>query len=297
MLDIREVADKTYLFEAPVVGVERILSVYLIAEEKGAIIDPGPASASPFILEAINRLGMKDVSYIIPTHIHVDHAGAIGELAGVFPNAKVILHPTSVKHAIDPSRLIQGTKMTFGDDFEKTYGVIAPVPEAQIAVPQDGEKVSLGGRELRIFYAPGHAPHHIAIFDEKTRGIFSGEALGVPRKGAELFPLPGVAPPSFDMDAYMETVDKLQKLNPCLIFYGHDGVGTRPDILIPKVKENVKAVGDIILKGLKEGREPREIGRMINEYVLAKTGFEPIASDRTMTVDAYSMYFKRKGLI
>jgi glyoxylase-like metal-dependent hydrolase (beta-lactamase superfamily II) len=110
------------------------------------------------------------------------------------------------KHAVDPTRLIESTKMAFGDDFEDFYGSILPVPEPQVETPGDGATISIDGRELQVIYAPGHAPHHIAIFDRKTKGLFSGEALGLPQPGAESSPFPVAAPPSFDIEVYLETM-------------------------------------------------------------------------------------------
>ncbi len=297
MVNIQEVADKTYHFETPVKGINRVLSVYIIKEEKQTLIDPGPANAIPFIQEAMKKLDIKDFTFIIPTHIHLDHAGAAGQLLQLFPKAKVFLHPSAVRHAVEPSRLIQGTKQAFGENFESVWGPIIPINESRITVPADGEKFSLGGRDIRIFHTPGHANHHISVFDEKTRGIFSGEALGVPKKGAENFPLPAVVPPSFDIDEYVKTMEMLRALKPKLIFYGHDGVGKDPEKLIAVAEENTKTLGDIVLKALKNGESSQEIGHRLHEYIYSCTGTGAEETDRTLTVQAYVMYFKKKGLV
>lgn len=168
MLNMEEVAERTYHLEVPIPKFDTIFTVYFIDETEGVLIEPGPSVTIPSIQEAMKQLGMKPLAYIIPTHIHLDHAGAIGSLAQLFPHAKVVLHPLGAKHAVNPSRLIESTKMAFGDDFEDVYGPIIPID----------------GRELHIIYAPGHATHHIAIFDQKTRGLFCGEALGLPKPGA-----------------------------------------------------------------------------------------------------------------
>ncbi len=297
MVNISEVADKTYHFETPVSGINRVLSVYIIKEEKQTLIDPGPANAIPFIQEAMSKLAIEGFTNIIPTHIHLDHAGATGKLVEMFPDAKLFLHPSAVRHIVDPTRLIQGTKQAFGENFESVWGPITPMAESKIIVPGDGEKYSLGGRDIRILYAPGHASHHIAIFDEKTKGIFAGEALGVPKKEAENFPLPAVVPPSFDIDEYVATMEKLRALKPKLIFYGHDGVGKEPEKLITAAEENTKALGDIVLKALKNGESSQEIGHRLHEYLYTCTGVGAEETDRTLTVQAYVMYFKKKGLI
>ncbi|MFC1904743.1 MBL fold metallo-hydrolase [Chloroflexota bacterium] len=226
MIDIEEVAEKIYRLGVQVPEIDRVFAVYLINEEKAALIEPGPAAVVPYIQEGMKQLGMEELAYIIPTHIHLDHGGGTGQLAVLFPQATVVLHPHGMKHAIDPSRLIQSTRTAFGDDFEVHWGPILPVPESQVKAPLDGETISLDSRELQCIYAPGHASHHMAVLDRKTGGLFSGEALGIPRSGAEDFPVP-YATPGFDMEAYLETIERLKQLKPSMLFYSHGGVGER----------------------------------------------------------------------
>jgi glyoxylase-like metal-dependent hydrolase (beta-lactamase superfamily II) len=296
MISINEVAEKTYSIEVILPGIDSIFTVYFIREGKGALIEPGPTTTIPFIQEAMKQLGMKDLAYVIPTHIHLDHAGAIGTLSRLFPCSKVLLHPRGVKHAIDPSRLIESTKMAFGDDFEDRYGPILAVPEPRVETPPDGAIISIDERELQIIYAPGHAPHHIAIFDLKTKGLFSGEALGHPNPGAESFPLPTAAPPSFDMEIYLETMEKLKQLCPRILFYSHDGVGKNPDELISKASENTKAVGAIILEALKAGENIQAIESRLNAFFYRHVSENRGDTIWQMTLSGFIHYFQKKGL-
>jgi len=192
--------------------------------------------------------------------------------------------------------LIESTKMAFGDDFEDRYGPLIPVPESQMVIPQDEEVISINGRELQFFHAPGHAPHHIAILDRKTEGLFSGESLGVPRRGLESIPLPTAAPPSFDMEEYLRTIEKLRQLRPKLLFYSHDGTGKNPEELIPMVAENTKSVGDIILKALKEGEGVEAINARLTEQICNRFNKDEADIIWTMTVHGYIYYFQKNGL-
>jgi glyoxylase-like metal-dependent hydrolase (beta-lactamase superfamily II) len=271
-------------------------AVYLIKEAEGVLIEPGPATAVPQIREGMSYLGMDDLGYIIPTHVHVDHAGGTGALAQLFPQAKVLVHPAGLKHAVDPSRLIESTKMVFGPDFEDLLGTIVPVPESQIEVPEDGEVILINGRELQIIYAPGHAPHHMAIFDRSVEGIFCGEALGLPGQGDKLLPLPVVAPPSFDQELYLETMEMLRELGARMLFYSHGGVGREPDTLISMAAESTRVFSDIILKALKEGEATEAISRRIGEYVTSSFGLKLDDMDLAMMVGGYALYFNKKGL-
>lgn len=296
MINLREVAEKTYRIQVQVPKVFSTFTVYFIQEAKGALIDPGPTCTIPSIQEAMRQLAIKELSYIIPTHVHVDHGGATGSLAQLFPSAKVILHPLGKEHLVNPSRLIQSTRITYGDDFESHLGPILGVSESQIVTPEDGETIPIGDRELKIIYAPGHAPHHIAIFDLKTRGLFCGEALGIRTKSAESSPLPNASPPSFDMDAYLETIRRLEKLNPQFLFYAHDGVGRNTKELIYRVAENTKTFGDMILKALKAGEPPENIHQVVQAYVSTDLGISMKEVDMRVAVEGFIRYFKKTGL-
>lgn len=154
-MKIEEVAEAIYRLEAQLPGARYIVSVYLIDDNGGVLIEPGPASMVPAIREGMKRLGIQRLSYIIPTHIHLDHGGGAGKLAELFQHSTVVFHPRAVKHALNPSRLIEATRMVYGDDFESTYGPILPVPESQVKVPADGEIICTNERELQIIHAPG----------------------------------------------------------------------------------------------------------------------------------------------
>lgn len=296
MVKMDEVAEKTYLLEVPLPGIYWLTTMYFINEGRGVLVEPGPAAAIPSIKEAMNELGMKELAYIIPTHIHLDHAGGIGGLAELFPQAKVVLHPFSVNHAVDPSRLVQSTRMSFDEDFETRYGAILPVPESQVKIAEDGETISVDGRELQIIYAPGHATHHIAVFDRQTGGLFCGEALGLPMPWAESSPLPCAAPPAFDPEVYLQTIEKLRKLSPRFLCYSHDGVGKEPEELISRAAENTRIWSDIVLNALKEGDDIEAIVERVRKYIYDHFGVTGEEIDR-MTLEGYIFYFKKNGLV
>lgn len=296
-MHLEEVAEKTYRLETPIPGIGLIFTVYLIDTTEGVLIEPGPATAIPAIREGMKKIGMDHLSYIIPTHIHMDHAGGTGTLSDLFPQAKVLLHPLSVRHITDPSRLIQGTRETYGDDFESRYGPITAVPESRITVPRDGEVIDIGSREIQVIYAPGHAPHHIAVFDRATKGLFCGEALGMDSQD----PLPAAAAPSFDLDDYLQTMEMLKSLQPEMLFYSHGGVGHEPASIITRVMDNTRMMGSMILKSLKKGETSRTIIRQVmhhaSPFIPAHWEEEMLLVWQTGAVNGYSTYFKKKGMV
>ena len=297
MLNIKEVANKVYRLETSIPGMDTIFATYLIQESDVVLIEPGPTAAIPSIQEGMKQLGMEDLAYIIPTHIHMDHAGSIGTLAQLFPGAKVLVHPRGVKHAIDPSRLIDSTKMVFGPDFEARFGPILPVQESQILVPEDGEIININGRELQIIYAPGHAPHHMVVFDQSLKGLFCGEAQGFPSSSNTILPQPAVAPPSFDQDLYLETIERLRQLGARMLFYSHGGVESEADVLISMAAENTRTFGDIIPKGLKEGQTLEAISRRIGDHITSQYGLKVNEMDIAMIVGGYAICLNNKGLV
>ena len=296
MAQLEKVADGIYRLEGRIPGVDAPFAVYFIQDGNGAILEPGPAALVPKIQKAVARLWLSHPDYIIPTHIHLDHAGGVGRLAQLFPSAKIVVNRQGARHIVEPSRLIKSTRMAFGDNFEATYGAILPVPESRLRVVQDGERLPVGSRELVIIYTPGHAPHHIAIFDTRTKGLFCGEALGL-IYGAGYPPLPAVAPPSFDMELYLNDMARLKALKPSLLFYSHGTVANEPEKLIATVMENTRLVGDFIRRDLKAGESEEAITSHVGDYLRNHFGAPLDEYELVSNVSGYIHYFRKKGVI
>jgi glyoxylase-like metal-dependent hydrolase (beta-lactamase superfamily II) len=296
MAQITEVARNTYLLdlgENPILGIPE--KTYFLVDDVSVLIEPGSTTTASKLLTSSKELGLslEDIAYIIPTHIHVDHGGGAGYLAQYLPQAKVVLHPKAVAHMIDPSRLIQGTRLVFGEDFEKVFGPILPVPESQIHIASEREVIQLVGRELRIFFSPGHASHHISIQDSLTEGLFCGEALGLLSANVPGVVLPAAAPP-FDLELYLETIEKLRKLSPKLLFYSHDGVRSDVARLIKQVKENSLAFGNIIQSALEAGEDQQKILERLSEYVKGDFFKVELPGAFLISVLGYMDYFTNK---
>lgn len=294
MVDITEVADGVFRFETPVSFMLFTPTVYLIRDSETALVEPGPSLNIPYIREAMEHLGMKSLNFVIPTHVHMDHAGGAGTLAQIFPQSVVIIHPRGAKHAVDPTKLARGAKMVWGDDFEDRFGPITPVPERQVKVAEDGEVINVGEHELQIIYAPGHAPHHIVIFDRKVKGLFCGEALGFPETQ-----LPTVAPVSFVLDAYLDTIERLRGLGlgADKLFYSHGGVEPEPDVRMARAEENARLYGDVILEELKKGETLDDISRKVGEHIAGRYGLEMEKGGIDVIVEGYRIYFENRKLL
>ncbi|MEE9202454.1 MAG: MBL fold metallo-hydrolase [Dehalococcoidia bacterium] len=298
MVQVTQVTEDIFHFHLPAEKLTSVFSAYLVRENgNGALIEPGPAAIAPGIIEGFKQVGFdpSKLAYIIPTHIHLDHGGGSGYLAQQFPQTKVVVHPDGKRHIVDPTRLIASTRMAFGDDFEDAYGPILPVPEERVVVPEDGEVIRLGGRELRVVYSPGHASHHLSVYDSQSGALFSGESLGVPAPGTQV-PFPHAAPPGFDLELYLASMEKQRALKPKLILYSHGEVGRDPDRLITAAAENTRAFGDIVLTALKAGEGEEQIGQRIRDLVQQLAGNLREASMFDMTVAGYMFYYRKRGL-
>jgi len=292
MVATTEIAEGIYRIETPVSGVQFHPTAFVITNAE-TLIEPGPAICIPPIHQALNHLGINKLRYIIPTHIHMDHAGGTGTLARLYPEAKVLVHPRGLKHAIDPSRLIDSVKMVWGNNFEENFGPITAVPESQVKTVDDGEVIHAGDRDLQFIHTPGHAPHHIAIFDHKLKGLFCGEALGMPG-----YQLPTAAPMSFDLENYLSTIDKLQHsdLDIRMLIYSHGGIERDPGKCMGRAAENARDLGDIVLRSLGQGKKRAAIGKAVGDYIkkhhandmkVDDQGFETIAT-------GYILYFEHQ---
>lgn len=294
---MQEVADGIYRLQTGMNGARDSYAAYVIDADEPVLVEPGPAAVVPAILEGIRRLGVRRLSYVIPTHIHMDHGGGMGTLAEMFPEAKVVVHPRGARHAVDPSRLIAATRLAYSGDFERLYGPILPVPASQVMSPKDGEVIVAGDRRLRVIYTPGHAPHHMSILDGDTRGLFCGEALGVLVQGSDDAILPSVSAQDFDLGMYLESIDRLWRLQPTMLFYSHHGGARPPGDLMPRLVENVLTIRDMVLQGLRNGEPADAIEGRVRRALSVRLGSMAGAMNMDMTIEGYGAYLRREGLV
>lgn len=200
----------------------------------------------PDILKRLDNLGQKpeDVKYIIVTHIHLDHASGVGNLLKYCPNAKLIVHPSGAKHMINPERLIQGAIAVYGEEVvKKDYGEISNIDPDRVIECQDGEKFTLGERVLTTWYTPGHARHHISIYDSKNKGLFTGDSLGLRYQELDVegrsFYQPTTTPTAFEYDMMCNSIEKMKNLHPVRIYFTHYGMSEKPDEIFPIIKKRL----------------------------------------------------------
>jgi glyoxylase-like metal-dependent hydrolase (beta-lactamase superfamily II) len=225
-LAVVEIADGLWQLDLGFQGRRSIIAAYLLrGDGEIALIETGPSSTLANLKAALGALNLEtgDITHALVTHIHLDHAGAAGVLARDNPDLQVRSHPFGVPHMIDPSKLVSSATRIYGDQMDTLWGEIAPVPERQIAAFEDDSTIEIAGRTLRVLFTPGHAWHHVALYDTQSGSLFTGDAGGVRMPGTS-YVCPPTPPPDLAPDAWLESVEKMQRLNASRLCPTHFGV-------------------------------------------------------------------------
>jgi glyoxylase-like metal-dependent hydrolase (beta-lactamase superfamily II) len=204
-------------------------AAHLIVEGgRAAFVDTGANSSVPYLLAALQDNGLRpeDVDFVFLTHVHLDHAGGAGALMKSLPNAKCVLHPRGARHMIDPAKLTAASIEVYGAErFNLLYGKLVPIPQERIVIVEDGQCLSLNGREFEFIHTPGHANHHYCIVDKIGGVIFSGDTFGLSYRELDTergaFVMPITTPSQFDPDAAHKSIDRLLSYNPRAIYVTH----------------------------------------------------------------------------
>ncbi|MDZ7753105.1 MAG: MBL fold metallo-hydrolase [Gammaproteobacteria bacterium] len=209
----------------------RHAACYLIQSgDEAAFIDTGTSHTVPRLLALLDELGVarRQVRYVIPTHVHLDHGGGAGALMAELPEARLVVHPKGAPHMIDPQKLRAGALAVYGErEFEAHFGAIVPVPEDRVVAADDGATFPLGRRRLEFLDTPGHANHHGCLFDDETRGFFTGDTFGVAypdvAAGDARLVFAPTTPVAFDPEGWRRSLDRLMSYRPAVMYVTHFG--------------------------------------------------------------------------
>ena len=210
---------------------EHMAACYLLeAGTEAAFIEVGTNSSTPRLMKILKHRGWQpeDVTYVIVTHVHLDHAGGAGSLMQLLPNATLLVHPYGARHMIDPAKLEAGSRVVYGDEmFDRIYGKLIPVEEQRVRIMHDGDTTMLGNRQLRFMDTPGHARHHFCVHDSLTNGWFTGDTFGLSYREFDTengaFLLPTTTPIQFDPETLKASVRKLVADAPDFMYLTHYG--------------------------------------------------------------------------
>lgn len=200
----------------------------IIENGRAAFVDTGVNSSVPLLIDALQKqnLDVGDVDFVLLTHVHLDHAGGAGELMQALPNATCVVHRYGAAHMIDPAKLIAGTEAVYGvQQTREIYGTIMPIDERRVHIPEDGDWLSLNGRDLQLLNTEGHARHHHVINDPQSRGVFTGDSFGVSYRELDTangeFIIPTSTPVQFDPVEAHISVDRIMGCEPEQLYLTH----------------------------------------------------------------------------
>lgn len=228
-----------------------IASYLLVGNDELTLIESGPATTRAHLERGIRAAGysLADVSRIVITHIHLDHGGAAGAIMHDHPHMRLSAHPFGAPHMVDPARLISSAGRIYGDQMEKLFGEIVAVPEDRIDHLTDGDVVHMSGHPLRMLFTPGHAAHHVAIFDELTGTLFTGDVGGV-RVPGSAFVAPPTPPPEFAPDLWRDSIETLRSMQPARLALTHfgffDDVDAHLDRLMPGIESVIRIASETL---------------------------------------------------
>jgi glyoxylase-like metal-dependent hydrolase (beta-lactamase superfamily II) len=209
-----------------------------------AIVDPGPSSTLPALHAALKNAGasVADVTDILLTHIHLDHAGATGTLVKERPAIRVFVHEQGAPHLADPSKLVASATRLYGDAMERLWGEILPVAPGSLRVLKGGEAIDVCGRRYDVVYTPGHANHHVSYFCAETRVAFVGDTAGV-KMGARGMVVPPTPPPDIDLEIWRDSIARIEDWNAETLLISHFGAITAPAVHLTELRDHLALVG------------------------------------------------------
>jgi glyoxylase-like metal-dependent hydrolase (beta-lactamase superfamily II) len=245
---ISELGDDVYAIDTRMAGYDGIVAGYLIRGERPCLVETGTASSAPEVQRALDALGIgaTELATIVVTHIHLDHAGGVGDVARDYPNATVVVHERGARHLVDPERLVASARQVFGAAMDRLFGSLRPTDADRISTVGETGSVDLGGgRTLTAYHSPGHAQHHVGLLDSATGDLYVGDAAGIYIPELDLVRA-STPPPDFDLEAALASLDHFAALAPRRLLFSHFGpVSGVADVLGRAKDELIRWVDDV----------------------------------------------------
>ena len=262
-------------------------AIYIIKQNnKVAIIETGTTFSVSNVKKALENdsLSFLDVAYIIPTHVHLDHAGGAGELMKQCLNAKLIVHPRGARHLIDPTKLIAGAMAVYGEkEFKKLYGKVIPIEANRVIEADDSFILNFDGRELKFIDTPGHARHHFCIWDKQTESMFTGDTFGISYRDLDhndqAYIFPSTSPVQFDPEELIKSIHKIMKYKPKRVCLTHFAAIRPTQKVVEQLIDGINFVSNLAKKYATEGDAEKVIqDKMMNYFLegIEKIGYKDL---------------------
>src|SRR5215468_3886141 len=240
--EVTPLGHEVYQIDTCMAGYPGITAGYLIRSDRPCLVETGTAPSAPVVRDALSAAGIgpADLATVVVTHIHLDHAGGVGDLAAMYPGVQVVVHELGARHLADPSRLMRSARMVYGDELDALFGELAPTPADRIrAVEQRGVVDLGGGRQLESHYSPGHAKHHVGLVDTVSGDLYVGDAAGIyiPETGDQR---PATPPPDFNLSVALESLRMFAALRPARLLFSHYGPVAAVDEVLDRSAEEIR---------------------------------------------------------
>lgn len=305
LVPARKLASDLWCLDLDFQGHPGVVAAFLLTGREGhTLVETGPGSSLPALERAVVAAGarLEDVTQLVVTHIHLDHAGAAGSLLRRLPDARLFVHPVGAAHMIDPAKLLASASRIYGDRMDALWGAFEPCPADRVVTLRDGEELPCGARTLQVLYTPGHASHHVALHDPEAHTVFTGDVGGVRMQGAS-YVRPPTPPPDIDIELWHRSVDALRALEPVALDLTHFGRFDEPqrhfDELLHKLDAWVKWTAERLARG-DSPASMTEALRTASEIEIADEGHAGYAADYElatpsgMTIDGLVRYLTRR---
>ena len=237
-----DLGEDVFAIDTQMAGHAGITSSYLIRGSRPCLIETGTALSAPVVIAALAELGIgqDDLATVVVTHIHLDHAGGVGDIAAAYPNAQVVVHEKGARHLADPTKLVASAQRVFGPDMDRMFGPLIATPAERLTTLSEKGFVDLGdGRRLNAFHNPGHASHHVALVDSQTGDLYTGDAAGVfVPDTAEV--RPATPPPDFDFDLALDSLQRMRDAAPTRLLFSHFGPVTDVELVFDQSEEELR---------------------------------------------------------
>src|SRR6266516_3843769 len=214
----------------PFLGENEVIGSYLlVGQNELAIIDPGPGSMVESLLESIREAGFdpQEVTHILITHVHLDHAGSAVTLVRLLPRAQVYAHEKGAPHLLDTTKVVSSASRIYGERMKLLWGEIESTPQERLSIIEGGDILNIAGRRLEVHYTPGHAIHHVVFFDVHSGELFAGDVAGVRLQDVD-YVRPPTPPPDLDLEAWFTSIDQIKRLRPDILYLAHSGPADNP---------------------------------------------------------------------
>jgi glyoxylase-like metal-dependent hydrolase (beta-lactamase superfamily II) len=243
----RRIGDGVLELDTLLGGWERVTAGYLLEGPRPVLVETGAQTSVPTLLASLDAIGLRadDLAGVVVTHIHLDHAGGVGDVAAAFPGATVYVHEKGARHLADPSRLVASAALVYGDLLDSLYGRLTPTDADRLHVLEDLEEIDLGdGRALVAVDSPGHAKHHLALHDSRSGILFAGDAVGVRLPDIGVL-RPATPPPDFDLHQARHSLQRFAERRPSGIALAHYGLLEDAQTLLEEADEVLVAWAEV----------------------------------------------------